>query len=93
MNIGQNLLYRKRNSSPAFIPDLLFNTVCGCILLADDKIKQRIFESQENVYSADFPLILGAERVTGRAVEPQNVKRNTKDSMNWSNNGKIFLNI
>lgn len=74
MNIGQSLLSRKRNSSPAFIPDLLFNMACGCISPADDKIKQRIFASQENVYSADPPLNLCAESVTGRAVEPQNVK-------------------
>jgi len=67
--------------------------VWGCVSLADDKIKQRIFASQENVDSAKLPLLLCAESVTRRAVEQQNGKQNTKQSLNWRSSGKVFLNI
>lgn len=96
MNIGQSLLSRKRNSSPAFIPDLIFNMVCGCggvSSLADDKVKQRICAKQANVDSDKTPLLLHAELVTRREMEQQNVKPNTKDGMNWRSNRKIVFNI
>lgn len=69
MNIGQSLLSRKRNSISAFIPGLVFNKVWGCVSLADDKRKQRIFASWDTVDSAEPLLVLHAESVTRRAVE------------------------
>lgn len=64
-----------------------------CISLANDKIKQRIFASQENKDLVKPLLLLHSELVTRRAMEQQNVKQNTKGSMNWRSNGKIFSNI
>lgn len=95
MNTGQSLLSGKRNSSPAFIPDLIFNMVRGCRDVsspADDKIKQRTFASQESANSDKSLLLLHAETITRRSNEKL-VEQNTRDSMNWRSNGKIFLNI